>query len=61
MSSARPSKALRPSCGSAIWPRTMLTMSACPAPMTVLAASGVRMWLSHWTRACVTTCFRASA
>ena len=61
MSSGRPSRALFAICGSAIWPRTMLTMSAWPEPITESAFSGVRMWLSAWTRTCFTARLIASA
>ena len=56
-----PRRALATRCGSAIWPRTIETMSACPAASHVLGVGrGVRMWLSAWTSACRATSFSAA-
>ena len=60
-SSARPSRALFAMWGSAIWPRTMLTMSAWPEAITWSAFSGVRTWLSDCTLAWRTACLTRSA
>ena len=60
-SSSRPVRALATRCGSAIWPRTIETMSAWPAASTSSAAGAVRMWLSAWTTACLVTAFSAAA
>ncbi len=60
-SAARSARVLATRCGSAIWPRTMLTRSAWPAASTASAAAGVRMWLSAWTTARETTFLSAAA